>query len=136
MSHLNANALQRRYGRSRVGYPAFVNGDIIAPTGQVLAGASAIAAMSIEGVFAVSVHEEIIDHTVFIHKILPHMNAFHLSKEYIRRKYGIMHAYMPLASQLKEALWWCCSVVTACHAFDRVDIIIITEEEFIKVTCN
>jgi transposase len=186
-SHLNAKELQRRYGRSRVGYPAFVTGDIIAPTGQVLVGASAIAAMSIEGIFAVSVHEEIIDHAVFIHsfehKILPHLNAFpgdrsvllldnasphlkmdiynmcdkkgvlviflppysydfspiepifHLAKEYIRRKYGIMHAYMPLASQLKEALWCCCSVVTACHEFDSVDII-VTEEEFIKVTCN
>ncbi len=46
------------------GYPAFV---IIAPNGQVAAGAAAIAAMSIDGIFAVSVHEEIIDHAVFSH---------------------------------------------------------------------
>lgn len=53
-SHLNAKELERRYGRSMRGYPAFVTGDIISPKGQVSAGAAAIAAMSIEGIFAVS----------------------------------------------------------------------------------
>jgi transposase len=186
-SHLNAKETLRRYGRSPKGYPAFVTGDVIAPTGHVLVGAAAIAAMSIDGIFAVSVHEEIIDHAIFLHafeyKILPHLNAFpgdrsvllldnasphmkldiynmceangvlvvflppysydfspiepifHLAKDYIRRTYGIMHAYKPLAAQLQEALWSCCSAETACNEFDRVDIL-VTAEEFAHATSH
>lgn len=135
----------------------------------------------------VSVHEEIIDHAVFLRAfeqdILPHLNAFpgdksvllldnasphlkldiynmcdarnvlvlflppysydfspiepifHLAKGYIRQRWGIMHAYKPLAEQLKEALWSCCSAETACNEFDRVDIR-VTAEEFDYVTNN
>ena len=179
-SHLQPAEVLRRYGRSPHGYPAFVSGDVIGHFNPQVS-CCAIAAMSIEGVFAVTVHEENVDHNTFLdaleHDIFPHMNpfpgdrsvllmdnasthvkidiynmcaefgvmvvflppysydfspiepVFHLAKAHIRKKWGIMYAYKPLAAQLHEALWSCCTAETACNLFNRVDITVTWKEQ-------
>jgi transposase len=84
-SHLSPEELERRYGRSPKGYPAFVKSRLLPddPNGLPTQSCSCIAAISIEGMLSVTTLK-INDHQTFLRalegNVLPLMNPFPAEK--------------------------------------------------------